>query len=56
LRRGAERELFQTVKIYNAVLPEADGSYREAVLREYSAFCQKEKQPVHLVGSGHDCK
>jgi uncharacterized metal-binding protein len=48
-RRGqdgeAARELFETVKIYNAVPPEAEGSYREAVLREYAAYCEKEKQP-----------
>jgi len=39
------RELFDTVKIYNAVPPEAEASYREAVLREYAAFCQQEKTP-----------
>ena len=48
-RRGqdgeAARELFETVKIYNAVPPEAEGRYREAVLREYAAYCEKEKQP-----------
>jgi uncharacterized metal-binding protein len=47
-RRGqdgeAARELFETVKIYNGVSPEAEGSYREAVLREYAAYCEKEKQ------------
>jgi hypothetical protein len=41
---GAARELFETVKIYNAVPAEAEGSYREAVAREYAAFCEKEKQ------------
>jgi uncharacterized metal-binding protein len=41
---GAVRELFETVKIYNAVPTEVEGSYREAVLREYAVFCQKEKQ------------
>ena len=41
---GVLRELFETVKIYNAVPPEAEESYREAVLREYVAFCEKEKQ------------
>jgi DGC domain len=40
----SKRELFETMKIYNAVPPEAEGSYREAVLREYAAFCAKEKQ------------
>jgi uncharacterized metal-binding protein len=38
----ASRELFETVKIYNAIPPEAEASYREAVLREYAAFCEKE--------------
>ncbi len=42
---GAARELFETVKIYNAVPPNAEGSYREAVLREYAVFCEKEKKP-----------
>jgi uncharacterized metal-binding protein len=41
---GAARELFETVKIYNAVPPEAEGSCREAVLREYAAYCEKEKE------------
>ena len=41
---GALRELFETVKIYNAVPAEAEGSYREAVVREYAAFCEKEKE------------
>ncbi len=41
---AALRELFETVKIYNAVPAEAEGSYREAVAREYAAFCEKEKQ------------
>ena len=40
----SKRELFETVKIYNAVPPAGERSYREAVLREYAAFCQKEKQ------------
>jgi uncharacterized metal-binding protein len=41
---GAARELFETVKIYNAVSAEAEGSCREAVRREYAAYCEKEKQ------------
>ena len=41
---GALRELFETVKIYNAVPAEAEVGYREAVLREYAAYCEKEKQ------------
>ncbi len=36
------RELFEMVQIYNAVPPEAERSYREAVRREYAAFCAKE--------------
>jgi uncharacterized metal-binding protein len=48
-RRGQDedtaRELFETIKIYNAVPPEAEASYREAVRREYAAFCRKEKKP-----------
>ncbi len=39
------RQLFETVKIYNAVPPEAEAGYREAVRREYAAFCEKEKKP-----------
>jgi uncharacterized metal-binding protein len=40
----SKRELFETVKIYNAVPPEAEWSYRQAVLREYAAYCEKEKK------------
>ncbi len=39
------RELFETVKIYNAVAPEMEASLRDAVLREYAVYCQKEKKP-----------
>lgn len=42
LDESSQRELFETVKIYNTVPPETEGSYREAVLREYAAFCQEE--------------
>ena len=38
----AARELFETVKIYNDIPPEAEASYRAAVLREYADFCEKE--------------
>ena len=37
------QELFELVKIYNAVPPEAEASYREAILREYAAYCQRER-------------
>ena len=39
------RELFETVKIYNPVPAEAEESYRKTVLREFAAYCQKEKKP-----------
>jgi len=34
-------KLMDTVKIYNAVPPEAESSYREVILREYEAFCAR---------------
>ena len=34
--------IFEAVKIYNSVPAEVEESYREAVLHEYAAFCQKE--------------
>ena len=37
------RNIFEAVKIYNSVPAEVEESYREAVLREYVVFCQKEK-------------
>jgi uncharacterized metal-binding protein len=42
---ASKRELFASVKIYNAVPAKAEESYRDAVLREYAAFCEKEQQP-----------
>jgi uncharacterized metal-binding protein len=41
---AAAHELFETVKIYNAVPPEAEESYRKAVMLEYATYCQKENQ------------
>jgi uncharacterized metal-binding protein len=41
----SNRDLFETVKIYNAIPAEAEAGYREAVRREYAAFCQKENKP-----------
>jgi len=41
----AAHDLFETVKVYNAVPEEAEASYREAVLREYAAYCQREMKP-----------
>jgi uncharacterized metal-binding protein len=39
---SAGHELLEAVKIYNTVPPEAEASYREALLRDYAAFCQQE--------------
>ena len=33
--------LFETAKVYNEVPREAEASYREAILREYAAFCER---------------
>jgi len=38
----AADELFETVKIYNAVPPEAEESYRKAIMLEYATYCRKE--------------
>jgi uncharacterized metal-binding protein len=35
--------LVQNVKIYNYVPPEAEASYREAIVREYAAFCARKE-------------
>jgi hypothetical protein len=35
-------DLMQQVKIYNAVPPGAEAGYRQAVLREYALYCQRE--------------
>ena len=40
---NAGDELLQTVKIYNYVPPEEEASYREAILREYAAFCARKE-------------
>ena len=36
------RELFETVKVYNSVPPEAEEIWRRAILREYAAYCKQE--------------
>ncbi len=41
---AAADELFETVKIYNAVPPEAEAAYRKAIMSEYAAYCQKQNQ------------
>lgn len=38
-------EMFDLVKIYNAVPLTAEAGYREAVRREFAAYCQSEDQP-----------
>jgi uncharacterized metal-binding protein len=40
---GSVNKLMDAVKIYNEVPPEAEPSYREAVLREYRIFCAPEE-------------
>ncbi len=40
---AAADELLQTVKLYNSVPPDREESFREAIAREYAAFCQEEK-------------
>ena len=40
---AAGEDLLQNVKIYNYVPPEAEASYREAMVREYAAFCAREE-------------
>jgi hypothetical protein len=36
-------KLLETVKIYNHVLPESERAWREVLLREYAAWCEREK-------------
>jgi uncharacterized metal-binding protein len=39
---AAADELLATVKIYNYVAPGAENRFRETIVREYAAFCEKE--------------
>jgi uncharacterized metal-binding protein len=39
---AARQALFETVKIYNAVPPEAEAGYREAILHAYATYCRQE--------------
>ncbi len=41
--KESQRDLFETVKVYNPVPLETEDAYRDAVLREYAVFCQKDK-------------
>ena len=38
---AAARELLEAVKVYNSLPPEAEAAYREVILREYSAYCER---------------
>ena len=40
---AAGDDLLQIVKIYNYVPPGAEASYREAIVREYAAFCARKE-------------
>lgn len=42
--KTAEDELYEAVKVYNQVLQEDEKSYREAIIREYAAYCQEASQ------------
>ena len=46
-------ELLETVKIYNPVPEEAEANYREALLREYAAYCEQEKPPMSQTATYH---
>jgi uncharacterized metal-binding protein len=37
------RELLETVKIYNPVPPEEEPAYAAALVREYAAYCERQK-------------
>lgn len=41
---NAADELFQAVKILNSVPPEKEKEYREAIVREYTVFCQEVRE------------
>jgi hypothetical protein len=44
LEEVTAQELLETVKVYNFVPPEDEESYREAVIREYAAYCERESE------------
>ena len=39
---AARQELLEAVKVYNHVPPGTEDSYRDAISREYGAFCERE--------------
>ena len=38
------KEVFELVKVYNEVPAAAEADYRQAIRREFSAYCQSEGQ------------
>ncbi len=49
---GVERELMETVKVYNPIPDGQEAAYTEAVMREYAAFCE----PPTVVGDSFSDK
>ncbi|MGA9350460.1 MAG: putative zinc-binding protein [Anaerolineae bacterium] len=43
---GTEAELMQTVKIYNPIPDGQEAAYAEAIMREYTAFCEEQEVPA----------
>lgn len=43
---GTAAELMQTVRIYNPIPDEQEAACTEAIVREYTAFCEKEEVPA----------
>ncbi len=41
---AAGEDLYEAIKVYNCVLPKDEKNYREAILREYAAFCKEASQ------------
>ena len=41
---GTAAELMQTVRIYNPIPDEQEAAYTEAIVREYTAFCEKKEE------------
>jgi len=39
---GASQDLLEMVRIYNYVTPEAEAAWREALVREFAAYCERE--------------
>jgi len=42
---AAAQELLEAVKVYNYVPPEDEQSYREAIIKEYAAYRERESKP-----------